>query len=790
MRRKADQKHRMLVIDDLSRAHRRAAAARRRLGARPRRRARRPGRPQRRRQDHAVSRHRRRARARERHASTCRRAPASAACRRKRRTARESLIEIVLAADTRAHARCWREARDRARSAPHRRDPDPARRHRRPCRAGARRRHSRRPRLLARRRSSGRARNSPAAGACGWRSPPCCSPSPTCCCSTSRPTISISKARSGSRITSRTIRAPCIVISHDRDLLDNAVDWILHLEAGKLTLYRGGYSAFERQRRERQALDRKLAKKQEAQRAHMQAFVERFRAKATKARQAQSRLKLLAKLEPIAAVVADDVRPFDLPPPAKPLSPPIVALDDVSFGYEPGQPVLRRLTLRIDDDDRIALLGANGNGKSTLVKLIAGRLAPTGGTVTRADKLAGRLFRPAPARRADAGRQRLRPRARADAGRARGQGARARRRHRLSGSAPPTRRSRISRAARSRGCCSDLRRFGGPHLVILDEPTNHLDIDSRAALIEAINDYPGAVMLVSHDRYLLEACADRLWLVADGTVAPFDGDLDDYRRLTLAERGGGGTRDAAGCTARRIARRSAPGGRGAAGRARAAARAHQGRGGRDRPARRRNRAARCRARRARCVSRSGPRGAHLPRRGPRRRARSPRPKTTGSRPARPTTRRRAMRRRPLRRCRSSAVLGLTGFFFARRRGRRRRLLARARCRPGVRPRNGRCPAAARSDRSAIAVRSPRAILAEVDRAGGAGAVDDVAFAHAERDAATEQRGWLGRHRRRRAIRRRPRAAAPAARRRRGGGGQPPLASIRSFAVIGRCAWRP
>src|SRR5882672_811915 len=155
-----------------------------------------------------------------------------------------------------------------------------------------------------------------------------------------------------------------MVISHDRDLLDNAVDWILHLEAGKLTLYRGGYSQFERQRRERQALDAKLGKKQEAERKRLTAFVDRFRAKATKARQAQSRLKLLAKLEPVAAVVAEEVRPIEIPPPAKPLSPPILALENVAVGYEPGHPVLRRLTLRIDDDDRIALLGANGNGKS------------------------------------------------------------------------------------------------------------------------------------------------------------------------------------------------------------------------------------------------------------------------------------------------------------------------------------------------------------------------------------------------------------------------------------------
>src|ERR1700704_1926398 len=165
-----------------------------------------------------------------------------------------------------------------------------------------------------------------------------------------------------------------IVISHDRDLLDSAVDWILHLDAGKLALYRGGYSSFERQRRERQALDQKLAKRQELERKRLTAFVDRFRAKATKARQPQSPLNLLAKLEPIAAVMADEVRPIEIPAPAKTLSPPIIALENVAVGYEPGKPVLRRLNLRIDDDDRIALLGSNGNGKSTLVKLLSARL--------------------------------------------------------------------------------------------------------------------------------------------------------------------------------------------------------------------------------------------------------------------------------------------------------------------------------------------------------------------------------------------------------------------------------
>jgi ATP-binding cassette, subfamily F, member 3 len=328
-----------------------------------------------------------------------------------------------------------------------------------------------------------------------------------------------------------------IVISHDRDLLDNSVDWILHLEGGKLSLYRGGYSQFERQRRERQMLDAKLAKKQEAERKKLTAFVERFRAKATKARQAQSRVKLLAKLEPIAAVVADEVRPIEIPPPQKPLSPPIIALDNVAVGYAPGEPVLRRLTLRIDDDDRIALLGANGNGKSTLVKLIAGRLAPMSGQVTRAQKLDVGYFAQHQLDELDA-----RDSAYGHLRRLMPEAAEAQVRARAGAIGFPqaladTPTGELSGGEKAR-LLLGLATFGGPHLVVLDEPTNHLDIDSRAALIAAINDFPGAVILVSHDRYLIEACADRLILVADGAAAPFDGDLDDYRRLVLAARSG------------------------------------------------------------------------------------------------------------------------------------------------------------------------------------------------------------------------------------------------------------
>lgn len=327
-----------------------------------------------------------------------------------------------------------------------------------------------------------------------------------------------------------------IVISHDRDLLDKAVDTILHIDGGTLVVYRGDYTSFERQRRERQALDLKLAKAQDARRKRLQAFVERFRAKATKARQAQSRLKLLAKLEPIAARVADDVREFEFAPPDKLLSPPIVALDDVAVGYEADRPVLRRLSLSIDTDDRIALLGANGNGKSTLVKLIAGRLAPMRGALTRAERLKVAYFAQHQLDELDLAAspyqhmRRLMPDAPDMKVRARA-GAIG-----FPGDAADTAVGSLSGGEKSR-LLLGLATFGGAHLLILDEPTNHLDIDSRTALIEAINTYPGAVILVSHDRYLIEACAERLWLVADGVVAPFDGDLDDYRRLVLNVRG-------------------------------------------------------------------------------------------------------------------------------------------------------------------------------------------------------------------------------------------------------------
>jgi ATP-binding cassette subfamily F protein 3 len=327
-----------------------------------------------------------------------------------------------------------------------------------------------------------------------------------------------------------------IVISHDRDLLDTSVDQILHLDRGKLTLYKGSYSSFEEQRATRELLDAKHAKRQADERKRLQAFVDRFKAKASKARQAQSRVKMLERMKPVTALVTQDVHEIAFPQPEKTLSPPIIAVDDVSVGYDPKQPVLNRVTLRIDTDDRIALLGANGNGKSTLVKLLANKLSPFSGKVTRADKLSVGYFaqHQVDELNLDASPydhvRKLMPDAMESKIRGR-TGAIG-----FSGKAGDTLVKSLSGGEKAR-LLLGLATFFGPNMIILDEPTNHLDIDSRAALAEAINDFPGAIIMVSHDRYLIEACADQLWVVADHTVTSYDGDLDDYRRTVLSARG-------------------------------------------------------------------------------------------------------------------------------------------------------------------------------------------------------------------------------------------------------------
>jgi ATP-binding cassette subfamily F protein 3 len=328
-----------------------------------------------------------------------------------------------------------------------------------------------------------------------------------------------------------------LIISHDRDLLNGAVNRIVHLDQGKLTPYRGGYDAFERQRRERLELQMKTKRKLEDERRHMQAFVERFRAKATKARQAQSRLKALQRMTPIPAIVTEQTQRFDLPNPRKPATPPIIALQEASVGYGGHAPVLTGLSLRIDADDRIALLGQNGNGKSTLAKLLAGKLEVCAGRCKRHHKLTIGYFAQHqldelnPQASAYAHVRALMPEASEAQARARAA------RFGLGTDKMDTPAKDLSGGEKAR-LLLGLATFSGPHLLILDEPTNHLDVEAREALAQALAEYEGAVILISHDRHLIATCADRLWLVDKGTVQVFDGDTDDYRRLVLERSGG------------------------------------------------------------------------------------------------------------------------------------------------------------------------------------------------------------------------------------------------------------
>ncbi len=325
-----------------------------------------------------------------------------------------------------------------------------------------------------------------------------------------------------------------LVISHDRTLLNKVVGEIAHLENLKLTRYAGGYDRFERTRRERQELDAKLRSKQQVQRRHIEAFVERFRFKASKARQAQSRLKMLEKMTPIASVVEQRTVAFDFPDP-DPLSPPLIALDRADVGYS-DTPVLKNLDLRIDMDDRIALLGANGNGKSTLVKLLAGRLKPMTGKLVKSAKLKVGYFAQHQADELTLSETpyhhlaRLMPMAteakvRAHLGR-----------FGFSGERADVKCSSLSGGEKARLLFA-MTSTDKPHILLLDEPTNHLDVDAREALVQALNTYDGAVVLVSHDAHLVELVCDRLWIVADSACQAFEGDLGDYRdQLTESRR--------------------------------------------------------------------------------------------------------------------------------------------------------------------------------------------------------------------------------------------------------------
>ncbi|MGI9348861.1 MAG: ATP-binding cassette domain-containing protein [Amylibacter sp.] len=325
-----------------------------------------------------------------------------------------------------------------------------------------------------------------------------------------------------------------LIISHDRQLLNTSVNAILHLTDKQLTLYQGNYDTFDSVRRAKLAEQEAMARKQQATREHLQSFVDRFRAKASKAKQAQSRIKMLEKMEPIAAGVENSVAAFDFPTPEE-LSPPILRLEDTSVGYD-GLPILRDLNLRIDQSDRIALLGANGQGKSTLSKLLADRLIPLDGNLVRSSKLKIGYFAQHQVDELHLDETPLQHITRE-----------------FPGETPSKLRSRLARGGIGpEQALTEVGRLSGgqkarlslllatieaPHLLILDEPTNHLDIESRESLVFALAAYEGAVILVSHDPHLVNAVADTLWLVKDGQVNVFYEDLNAYKKLLLSERG-------------------------------------------------------------------------------------------------------------------------------------------------------------------------------------------------------------------------------------------------------------
>jgi ATP-binding cassette subfamily F protein 3 len=315
-------------------------------------------------------------------------------------------------------------------------------------------------------------------------------------------------------------------------------DHIVHIDQQKLVTYHGNYDRFERTRAERLENDAAQQARISAQRKHMQAFVDRFRAKASKARQAQSRLKMIEKLGPLVAPPVEEKISFNFPPPDQ-LASPIETLDEVSVGYGDGPPVLRKLDLRLDMDDRIALLGQNGNGKSTFIRLLSDRLRPREGRIRRSSKLRVGYFSQdqeesldyeatpfqhmSSALGAGAGETKVRAQlGRFGFGRERAD----------------LRVGLLSGGEKTRLLLS-LATRNAPHLLLLDEPTNHLDMDARTSLVDAINDFEGAVVLVSHDTHLVKMVADQLWLVAGGKITPFEGDIDDYQAMLLRERGGG-----------------------------------------------------------------------------------------------------------------------------------------------------------------------------------------------------------------------------------------------------------
>jgi ATP-binding cassette, subfamily F, member 3 len=326
--------------------------------------------------------------------------------------------------------------------------------------------------------------------------------------------------------------ATILLVSHERDFLNNVVDHILHLSGGKLTLYPGGYDQFERLRAERQAQLASAKAKQQAQREHLQEYIAKNSARASTAKQAQSRQKALAKLQPIAELIDDPSLSFDFPDPDE-LRPPLITLDMASVGYTE-EPILSRLNLRLDPDDRIALLGRNGNGKTTLARLLAAQLKPMDGAISASGKMRVGYFTQYQVEELDRAETPLQHMTQLMKGATPGAVRAQLGRFGFSGAKATTEVGKLSGGERARLALGLITR-DAPHMLILDEPTNHLDVDAREALIQALNDYAGAVVIVSHDRHMLEMTADRLVLVDSGTAKEFDGSIDDYIAFVLAK---------------------------------------------------------------------------------------------------------------------------------------------------------------------------------------------------------------------------------------------------------------
>ncbi|PPR17940.1 MAG: putative ABC transporter ATP-binding protein YheS [Proteobacteria bacterium] len=325
-----------------------------------------------------------------------------------------------------------------------------------------------------------------------------------------------------------------LIISHDRDLLNKCADHIVHIENHKLVTYTGNYDSYEKERAEKRMNQQKLHEKQMAHKAHLEAYINRFKAKASKAKQAQSRVKQLEKMDIVSAVMAERAKPFIFPKPEE-LSPPILSIDKASVGYEKDKPILTGVNERIDMDDRIALLGANGNGKSTLIKLIANRLAPMAGEVERHNKLRIGYFSQHQAEELDLNATAYDEMKRKMKGKDEKEVRGLLGKFGFNKELSDNRIDDLSGGEKSRLLFA-LMSYDAPHLILLDEPINHLDMDAREGLVQALNNYNGAVILVSHDPSMVEKVADRLWLVKDGECQPYDGDIDAYRKLVIEER--------------------------------------------------------------------------------------------------------------------------------------------------------------------------------------------------------------------------------------------------------------